>query len=711
MEYGRTDIKVERSADVRNWSFGVRSPAVIFDMLCNRMYSQPLRTLVQEYLSNARDAHREVGKSEVPIQVALPSRLEPTLVIRDYGPGISEDRMENVFVFLGESTKRNDNNQTGGFGVGAKVGFAYRESFTIETVSGGTKRVYLAYIGESGVGQLDLIHQEVNDGPTGTAIIIQIREEDVYLVPSYARRCTLFWPVKPIFTSQNEWITANLPLKRRGLGWTIYKKTDDVFFDSNILITVDGIPYDKMGRMQPVMDTKFSKTDDLIVFDFPCGKIDLAVNREDLQFTDSTVQTLTDSVEMLEYEVEEHLTNLVSDADDFQTFLAKTTAFSGDFRFVNNQTFTWRGMEFHVPKGKPKDKPTLIFNTKVEINVVEITLTQDKTVQKSNENTSKLVIHDGIKLYHNDKGVKYIRSDKARGILGDLPGSKVILINASGLTDTQREALFSQLEIMGSTPFSKCKGAPRGHDPMLTFRVARSAYRSEIHKMLASELEENRDQYIYQNVRNKDTGPKRAYYELAEATDRRLILVTPQTSKKLANFCIQHAHPEAERLHKQVVNSIPEDHWEKSLLSDTHGRYEGIGAFVASLLKATKGMEILDQDLLDAARVFSRTTGNRSYQENRRTDILHRQIEKHLLFNPSKLRRYKAAKIKQNRAKHEFAELSHKIYQRYNLLDSFPLHQRHFRVLQEDWSRDVILYFNSKYVEVCREHEKESAVS
>jgi len=108
----------------QNLSFEIGDPTVIFDMICNRIYATPLRTSIQEYMSNARDSHREAGVPHVPIQVVLPTPLDRSIRIRDFGMGISPDRMSNVFVKLGVSTKRINNSQTGGFGVGAKSAFS-----------------------------------------------------------------------------------------------------------------------------------------------------------------------------------------------------------------------------------------------------------------------------------------------------------------------------------------------------------------------------------------------------------------------------------------------------------------------------------------------------------------------------------------------------------------------------------------------------------
>jgi len=115
MKLNRNVNVVEKSNDFQSAKFGIKNPAIIFDILCNKLYKNPLKTLIQEYMSNARDSHREAGCSDKPIKVILPTYIDPHIKIIDYGVGISPERMSTVFIFLGESTKNIDNVQTGGF--------------------------------------------------------------------------------------------------------------------------------------------------------------------------------------------------------------------------------------------------------------------------------------------------------------------------------------------------------------------------------------------------------------------------------------------------------------------------------------------------------------------------------------------------------------------------------------------------------------------
>ena len=89
--------------------FGIGDLKVIFNILRSKLYSNPIKSTCREYASNARDAHVEAGIPEIPIEIYLPSAIDNSFRVRDFGLGISPDRINNVFVLYGNSTKRHSN--------------------------------------------------------------------------------------------------------------------------------------------------------------------------------------------------------------------------------------------------------------------------------------------------------------------------------------------------------------------------------------------------------------------------------------------------------------------------------------------------------------------------------------------------------------------------------------------------------------------------
>ena len=97
MEFGSSESVLETSDDFKTYETGIQDINIMITLL-TQLYNDLTRIIVQEYVANARDAHREIHKDDVPIDITLPTKFSNELAIRDYGPGISPDRMANVFV-------------------------------------------------------------------------------------------------------------------------------------------------------------------------------------------------------------------------------------------------------------------------------------------------------------------------------------------------------------------------------------------------------------------------------------------------------------------------------------------------------------------------------------------------------------------------------------------------------------------------------------
>lgn len=268
------------------------------------LYSNPIQTLTQEYLCNGRDATRAAKKND-PLQVTLPTKMDPTLKIRDFGNGISDDLMENVFCVLGESEKRSSDELTGGFGIGAKSGWAYTDSFMIRSIVNGESSLYLAHMGESQSGTLELINKEKTSEPNGVEIQINVKEADIPNFHKAVFRATQFWDVKPVIKGvlseeiPKHW-SANPIFK--GSNWALFYKTslpnsimDENSRTADIVFAIDKIAYrlnDNFNELPAVKKIKgtigttlLQSSVTLVVF-VNNNDVEVAANREDLNSND-----------------------------------------------------------------------------------------------------------------------------------------------------------------------------------------------------------------------------------------------------------------------------------------------------------------------------------------------------------------------------------------------------------------------------------------
>ncbi|SVD36005.1 uncharacterized protein METZ01_LOCUS388859, partial [marine metagenome] len=185
-------------------SFGIKEDgfAHIFNVLRNQLYSDKYKAVLREYAVNGVDAHIEAGCPDRPVEVTLPTALSPNLKIRDFGCALTQQEVNEIYAFYGESTKRNTNSQTGMLGIGSKSAFAYGDNFVINSFVDGKKHTYNAFIDPSQVGQIAKMGEEDSDEENGVEIVIPTKEEDVTTFAETASEIFQHFKVRPIIKGQ-----------------------------------------------------------------------------------------------------------------------------------------------------------------------------------------------------------------------------------------------------------------------------------------------------------------------------------------------------------------------------------------------------------------------------------------------------------------------------------------------------------------------------
>lgn len=119
--------------------FGISNSAEFFNILSSTLYKNQILAVTREVLCNAWDAHIEAGCTHIPVQITLTA---DKLTIRDFGTGIHRNDMGLIYGTYGNSTKKNDGKQTGGFGLGCKAPFAYTDHFEVISSHDGVRTIY-----------------------------------------------------------------------------------------------------------------------------------------------------------------------------------------------------------------------------------------------------------------------------------------------------------------------------------------------------------------------------------------------------------------------------------------------------------------------------------------------------------------------------------------------------------------------------------------
>lgn len=195
-EFEKTEVLVGQVSETKN--FGVSDDPMLMSMLSTGFYANPLRTMIQEIMFNAWDAHRMGDCLDRPIDVYINEGTG--LIIRDYGPGIHDDDIHGVYCIYGASTKRHDKRQTGGFGLGSKSPFAYSESFTVTSMHSHVKCMYhISRVSEDGgkPGMTRLI--KIDTTESGLMVTVPLEAKDRSQAAKYIRDVLFLSGIKANF--------------------------------------------------------------------------------------------------------------------------------------------------------------------------------------------------------------------------------------------------------------------------------------------------------------------------------------------------------------------------------------------------------------------------------------------------------------------------------------------------------------------------------
>ena len=283
---------LKQSDNFESVSFGIKESGLshIFNVLRNQLYSDKVLAVIREYSTNAVDAHIEVGKADTPIKVTLPTQMTPEFKVRDFGRGLTENQVSEIYAMYGESTKRGTNEQIGQLGLGSKSAFAYGDNFVINSFVKGTKTTYNAFIDPSDVGQISKIHSEKTDENDGIEIVIPVKSDDYDEFYHKATKLYKYFKVVPDVRGANQEQLKN-DLKR-----------DEVVVGKDNWNLVKGDSYAVMGNIAYPLssgalnigwqDDKADLISSGVVIDFAIGDLEISASREALQYTDSTKKVI-----------------------------------------------------------------------------------------------------------------------------------------------------------------------------------------------------------------------------------------------------------------------------------------------------------------------------------------------------------------------------------------------------------------------------------
>ena len=172
--------------------FKTGDTAFIVDMFADKVYSHKERAVIREMACNAHDSHIMAGTEDVPFDVHIPTRLEPYFSLRDYGTGLSDEEVRDHYAGIGISTKRDNQNVIGCYGIGTLSPYSLADSFTVKSYKNGVCRTYSCYRNDQRVPVVSLLTECETDEPNGIEVNVSV-EGKVYEFGVEAVYVFKFW--------------------------------------------------------------------------------------------------------------------------------------------------------------------------------------------------------------------------------------------------------------------------------------------------------------------------------------------------------------------------------------------------------------------------------------------------------------------------------------------------------------------------------------
>ncbi len=121
-------------------TMSIENNSMAFRVISKNIYKNGIRAIIRELSTNCVDAHIVKGNTDVSFEVKLPVSHRPSLSIRDFGHGMSEQEIDDIYKIYFKSTKTDKEN--GAYGLGGKSPFAYRDDYYITSYQNGIMKKY-----------------------------------------------------------------------------------------------------------------------------------------------------------------------------------------------------------------------------------------------------------------------------------------------------------------------------------------------------------------------------------------------------------------------------------------------------------------------------------------------------------------------------------------------------------------------------------------
>lgn len=285
--------------------FTIAATAKAFKVLSSSLYSRKIEAIIRELSCNAVDSHKMAGYPERPFHVQLPNEWESEFAVEDFGIGLDDDGVNNIYTSYFTSTKTESNDFIGGLGLGSKTPFSYTDAFNIRARKDGVERCYNAFISSSGEPSVSLLTECETAELNGVRVSVPVKQGDYNAFYEDAKKVLSWFTVVPEIIGINLNIDNDKAtrLEKEGFYWSTYNKTgyarDRITaVMGNVAYVINGVTASFKSDFTSGELTFFSHNELYVKFNI--GDLDVAASRETISFDEDTkavfIQKIKDTI-------------------------------------------------------------------------------------------------------------------------------------------------------------------------------------------------------------------------------------------------------------------------------------------------------------------------------------------------------------------------------------------------------------------------------
>ncbi len=296
-------------------AFKIKESAKAFRILSSSLYSNKIRAVVRELTCNARDSHVEAGNPN-PYFVHLPTQLEPTFSVQDFGVGMSHAQVMDLYSTYFDSTKTNSNDFVGALGLGSKSPFSYTDNFVFVAIKDGEMNTYSAFINDVGVPSIARLGTEKTDKPNGVTVQMAVKSQDF----------STFWrELQEVSKWYNMQPDTNMSTRINRVKLTQFNPFSDEVsaskfktavkvspdfsgtYNAKSMILMGGVPYPIDSTTNEFKKYEKGLLKESLIFEADIGSVDIQPSREGLTYSQKTIDYIVSQLSDLDAKIQAHL--------------------------------------------------------------------------------------------------------------------------------------------------------------------------------------------------------------------------------------------------------------------------------------------------------------------------------------------------------------------------------------------------------------------